>query len=297
MLFSRDDIDYLIAAFKDDLDAEVFPKGGFVAPTAAQESSGYRVWTDRRGERLAGKFVSQTGKTVTIEVGGENKTFPFNGLSQDDKNHINSQQQQNQQQGAGQPVAAAGAGAGAGGGFPGAGGMPPGFGPSGIGARPFGPMPPSGFQNPAMANPGLHNPPIHNPPIHNSPMPNPTMPSHAPPAAGLASANAGAGGGNPWSVPNAGIPQYEFKCNNCNRTWTGSSPVSECQNCRNTYQFHCNRCGHSWTRQNQQTDQCPKCSGGTSRVRVPGVLIGKVLAGICALLGIGYGATKARGEG
>lgn len=285
VLFSREDIDYLIATFKEDLDAEVFPKGGFVAPTPAQQSSGYRVWTDRRGERLAGKFVSVTGKTVTIEVAGQNKTYPLNGLSAEDRNHISSQQQQNQQQGTGQPIAGAGAGAGAGfpgagaGGFPGAGGMPPGFGPSGIGARPFSPMPPSGFQNPAMANPGLHNTPIHNPPMPNPSFPtqampsptmsNPAMPSAMPPAAGLA----GGGGASPWSVPNAGSGHFA-----------------------NTYEFRCDKCGHTWTRENQSVDKCPKCPSST-RVRIPGVIIGKVLAGICALLGIGYGATKARGEG
>lgn len=317
VLFSRDDIDYLIAAFKEDLDAEVFPKGGFVAPTPAQESSGYRVWTDRRGERLSGKFVSRSGNTVTIEVGGVNKTFPFNGLSQDDKNHIGSQEQKNQPQAGNAPIAAAG-----GGGFPNAGGMPPGsappgfrppgfgppgFGPQGIGARPFGPMPPSSIPNPAVPNPA---------------MPNPAMPNPMPPGAGLA----GGGGGNPWSVPNAGMRQYQFKCDTCGREWTGNSPISECENCRNTYEFHCSRCGHKWTRKNQMMDKCPNCTGGlanngagamppaaggnsftsnnssttgggTTRVRIPGVLIGKVIAGICALLGIGYGANKARGEG
>lgn len=283
VLFSRDDVDYLIAAFKEDLDAEVFPKGGFVAPTPAQESSGYRVWTDRRGERLAGKFVSRSGNTVTIEVAGQNKTFPFNGLSQDDKNHINSQEQKNQPQAGSQPIAAAGAGAGGGGGFPNAGSPPgfgpPGSGPSGIGARPFGPRSPSGIPAPAMPNPSTSSPTFPSPSMPPPAMPSPTMSNPAmptpsmPAAAGMGGAGGGAGGGaRPWSVPNAGSGQFV-----------------------NVYEFKCTNCGHTWTRENQSTDKCPKCPG--SRVRIPVGLIGKVIAGICALCGIGYGANKARGEG
>jgi hypothetical protein len=216
--------------------------------------------------------VSRSGNKVTIEVGGENKTFPFNGLSEGDKSHITSQEQKNQQQqaAASQPIAAGG-GAG---GFPNA-GSPPGFGPPGIGARPFGPMPPSSIPNPAMPNPAMSSPTMPSPTMPNPAMPspamsNPAMPSAMPPATGLA--GGGGGGGAPWSVPNPGAGQFV-----------------------NVYEFRCNNCGHTWTRENQSTDKCPKCSGG--RVRVPGVLIGKVIAGICALLGIGYGANKARGEG
>lgn len=275
VLLSREDVDYILEALKADLDVEVFPKGGYTTPTASQEAAGYRTWTDRRGERLAGKLVSHNDRDLVLEVDGQNKTFPTSGLSQDDRDRLASEDKAKQGQGAGQPVASAGP----------AGGMPPNFAPSVPAAPSFGGRPPGFGSRP----PGFGA----RPPGFGAAPPMPNIPTPGFPAAG-GSFPAGSGGAAP---PEGSMPV------------AGANPMPAPSNpfpAPRTPQF--GPAANGGPAVNNMPAPAPPpvvnntaapkannaADGGTTTVWIPVGLIAKCIGGLLAACGIGYGANKSR---
>lgn len=89
--FVRSDIDFIKEALKADLEIEVFPPGELQPLTAEQTTNGYRVWNDRKGVMLNGKFVRRSDRNVILEVDGTNREFPFHGLSEADRDWIDQE--------------------------------------------------------------------------------------------------------------------------------------------------------------------------------------------------------------
>ena len=90
--FSQEDIAYVKQALAKDWARPVFPEGtGFQSLTPEDVGKGYRVWTDRRGVPLVGKFEGVKGKNVVIEKNGEKLEYALAGLSENDQTWIKTE--------------------------------------------------------------------------------------------------------------------------------------------------------------------------------------------------------------
>lgn len=88
VILSREDVEYVQQLLKSDEEREIFPPDSPTNVTKEQEEQGFRVWTDRRGEKLAAKYVRRQGGDVVLSLGEEEKSFPYVGLSRDDRSRI-----------------------------------------------------------------------------------------------------------------------------------------------------------------------------------------------------------------
>lgn len=223
--FVKEDIEHVKKVLADDMARPVFPEGpGFQSLTPEEVSKGYRVWTDRKNVPLVGKFIAVKGRDVVIEVDGENKEYPKAGLSEADLKWVNNEIRRRAEEAAAKAQASSG------------GSSRPG---SPFSSRPTFPRPPrfgvGGHGGGGHADAGGHE------------------------DGGSSAGRFGTGGSGTRPF---GMFQYKFNCEHCGRSWTESTPISHCPDCKGKSFFQCHRCGHKWTRTDGSIiDHCPKCSG------------------------------------
>jgi hypothetical protein len=218
----------------------VFPEGnGFQSLTPEDVSKGYRVWTDRKKVPLIGKFVATKSKNVVIEVNGEEKEYPKAGLSEADQTWVNNEVRRRAEEAAAARQAASSN-----------------AGDSGTSRFPF---PGSTFpRSPRFGGAGDMG---HGEDYADNTNSNPG--SRSPFGMGGhddgSSNRFGSGGLGRSRFPTI---EYTFTCDHCGKTWTDSSSISQCSDCKDKYQFQCTKCGHKWTRTGTMIDTCPRCSNG-----------------------------------
>ncbi len=100
--FVREDIKYIEDAIAKDQTRDVFPEIEQEPLTTDQESDGFRTWTDRNGRTLLAKFERVSGKEVVLEVDGEDQSFQLVGLSDADRDWVDSELQRRKAQQAAQ---------------------------------------------------------------------------------------------------------------------------------------------------------------------------------------------------
>lgn len=268
--FSKEDIEYVKQALQKDMARPVFPEGnGFQSLTPDDVSKGYRVWTDRKKVPLVGKFVSVKGKDVVIEVNGEEKEYPKAGLSEADRTWVNNEIRRRAEEAAARAQAAASNSGG--GSFEGGTSRFPR--PSTFPSRPTFPRPSFGG-----SRFGGHSEGGMGDEYADAGMPDdPTGGSRF-------------GGGRTGGSFGPTFPTYEFTCDHCGKSWTESSPISRCPDCKDKSFFTCSRCGYEWTRNDgSMISKCPRCAnGGTD----PGATDGNTPTGKSSS---GSGGKKSKG--
>ena len=87
-ILSREDVQYVQELLKTDQERPVFPADSTETLTSELESQGYRKWTDRRGETLTARFVRREESQVVFQVGEIERSFPYAGLSAEDRTRV-----------------------------------------------------------------------------------------------------------------------------------------------------------------------------------------------------------------
>ena len=69
--------------------------------------------------------------------------------------------------------------------------------------------------------------------------------------------------------------QYKHTCQHCGKSWTDSSALTECPDCKGKKFYKCMRCGHKWSQTSGgYLEKCPKCSSQIGNDRGSGGIRG-----------------------
>lgn len=87
--FVKEDFEYVQDVLNRDWELPVFPAGDYQPLTSDDLQKGYRMWTDRKGEKLNAKFVRVEGKKAILEFADAETSYSRHGLSFEDQSWIN----------------------------------------------------------------------------------------------------------------------------------------------------------------------------------------------------------------